>query len=325
MQSELKRRILGGVVACLWGVVVATAAGAQPVLGQASFNLVCQGSTQQTPYPAEYSCSADGVIGEPGPPKWEETTAGWTEAYAGVPVFDPKIPLAIRQKLQSALGDEEFILLASVQTEATVTTTVEDEESDFTHSTTAHGLVNLAFEVGVEQTATPPIPLEEVPVKIRIVGEANVTGNANSFALLLADGTLGVLRWEQLGPGSLSVEEVVDTEFFWIGDTYLFSKDVQCQAVTDDARGWVQGDTRTASCFAVIDPIFELDQARFDALAGPLTFPLADYYAIRYSSNLPVAGGPPNVPSLELWGLIALAGVLMGASMLAIHREANGD
>ena len=318
MSSQSLARILLVWIVASSLPILPSAAAAVLSLPDASYNLICDGQVEQTPVPGELSCSSTEAI--IGPPSWERVTTGIAEAYAGLPEFPSFLPPDVLQSLQGLLGQEDFILLSAVQVETTVTTTEHDSETDLKDSHSVGGIASLSFAVGVEQIATPPIALDEVPVTIHIVGEARINGNANSFALLLAQGTLGVLRWDLEGPGSISVDEVIDTEFFQIGEGYLFSKDVQCQAVTNEVRGWVIGDTDTADCVAVLDPIFELDQARFDALAGSSTFPLDEYFVLRYSPNLPISQ-PILVPTLSPGAaVIFLCGALLVTGWAALRN-----
>lgn len=47
-----------------------------------------------------------------------------------------------------------------------------------------------------------------------------------------------------------------------------------------------QSDSANSSAKALIDPIFELDQERFDQTHGANSFPLAEFYEVVYSPNL---------------------------------------
>jgi hypothetical protein len=63
-------------------------------------------------------------------------------------------------------------------------------------------------------------------------------------------------------------------------------------------------------CQAVTDPVFEFDQATFDAQMGASTFSLADYYGLEYSPNL--------APEPSSAGLICAA--LLGVAY-AVRRK----
>jgi PEP-CTERM motif len=64
-----------------------------------------------------------------------------------------------------------------------------------------------------------------------------------------------------------------------------------------------------AAASATVDPLFEFDQSAFDALMGPATYPLSDYYKFVFSPNIPIAAVPePSTMLLTGSGLIALAG-----------------
>lgn len=62
---------------------------------------------------------------------------------------------------------------------------------------------------------------------------------------------------------------------------------------------------------AAVDPVFSFNQDWLDSLKGPNTFPLADYFELRYSPNLNI-GPVPEPSALVIWSLIALWGVGIG-------------
>lgn len=61
----------------------------------------------------------------------------------------------------------------------------------------------------------------------------------------------------------------------------------------------------SVECQAVIDPVIEFDQARFDAQQGANTFNLASFYSINTSANLPEPG------TGLLLGLCAMGGAAL--------------
>lgn len=69
------------------------------------------------------------------------------------------------------------------------------------------------------------------------------------------------------------------------------------------------GNLETVSS-AYVDPQFAFDQPAFDALMGPNTFTLADYYEFDFSPNIPIQVVPEPCTMLLLGsGLIGLAGL----------------
>lgn len=61
---------------------------------------------------------------------------------------------------------------------------------------------------------------------------------------------------------------------------------------------------------AAVDPIIRLDQAAFDATYGSNSFPLAQYYRIDFSPNVPLAAVPEPASTMILLGasLVGLIG-----------------
>lgn len=63
--------------------------------------------------------------------------------------------------------------------------------------------------------------------------------------------------------------------------------------------------TGWAECSSVVDPWLSFDQGAFDALQGPDSFRLSDYFGLEYSANVPTS--PAAVPEPSAFSLIGLA------------------
>jgi hypothetical protein len=63
--------------------------------------------------------------------------------------------------------------------------------------------------------------------------------------------------------------------------------------------------TGWAECGSVVDPWLSFDQGAFDALQGPNSFRLSDYFGLEYSSNVPTS--PATVPEPSIFSLVGLA------------------
>ena len=85
----------------------------------------------------------------------------------------------------------------------------------------------------------------------------------------------------------LELSAVFDTEFFAVGEAYHFFKFTACEIVTRrDTHG-----TSENGCSAFLDPIFSMDQERFDQIMGADTFPLEDYFELAFGPGLDPRGG----------------------------------
>lgn len=194
-----------------------------------------------------------------------------------------------------------------------------DPDSDHLVDAQTSGRAVIYFAAGVDELAPPPFPIDELPVKFRVVGEMRVDG-ADGYAQLVVSGAEGGFDWEVIGPGEQSVDITLDQEFFWVDEVLIFEKSVYCSVWTAEVPVTQTGLSASATCVAVLDPVFELDQDRFDAMYGASSFPLDQYFEIIYSSNLPIPPATPAVPMLP--GAIGI-GLLGGALAFTGWRQAT--
>lgn len=74
-----------------------------------------------------------------------------------------------------------------------------------------------------------------------------------------------------------------------------------------EASAFVELGLTTSEFQAEVDPTFGFDQAAFDAMYGRRSFPLAEYYSLDFSPNVP-ASSVPEPSTVLLWGTF-LAGL----------------
>lgn len=159
----------------------------------------------------------------------------------------------------------------------------------------ATGFVDYWFSP--ENTGSAPFDPAMIPVLFEASAAANGSSgslNLGAYASLgvagfpLSDFTLQVLN----GPGSDSFNESY-TAWLTPGDAYKVSLVAGCGSTA------LQSGTSNVSCTVSIDPTFGFDQAAFDAMYGPDSFPLDEYYALAFSPNVsfqPPPGPGPTVP-----------------------------
>jgi hypothetical protein len=133
-----------------------------------------------------------------------------------------------------------------------------------------YGAADVAYFVAIEQTATPPETVTEIPVTMTVRGETNVVGCCgypDTYAY-------GTFNGGIYGPGVWDVHLAPDV-------IYFASVAAGCMAWISDAAGITYSE-----CQAVADPFFQFNQTAFNAQMGLDTFPLSQYYGFAYSPNL---------------------------------------
>jgi hypothetical protein len=154
-----------------------------------------------------------------------------------------------------------------------------------------HGDASVDYSMAVEETGNPPTSGGTVPVKVTWMGEAQTDGWAYAITGASFNGY------------SFIVPGVVDFNLT-PGNEYSGSVYASCSAMATYIYG-----VGYSECQALSDPVFEFDQAAFDAEMGGNTFPLADYYSFGFSPNLTAAPEPSSLILFGTW-MLCFAGVI---------------
>ena len=166
---------------------------------------------------------------------------------------------------------------------------------------TAAGSV-IELSVAIETKQPPPISLGTLPGIAIISGSVSVDidspsetmdgeQNRGLAAIGFLDGTgqsLGTWQVEiNEGNEFMNVADAISLDMITTGEDMVFSKGAVVE-VELFALEPCEGGESEVSALAVMDPIFEFDQARFDAEQGSNSFDLSEYFAIKMSPNLNV-------------------------------------
>ncbi len=277
-------------------LIAVTPAEAQlEVLEDAHYITRCAGSERDLPVANTSFCDRPRAYAWTGP---QGVSMASGEAVVSAEAFSsrPRIPKGIPEELALRLQPllaEPFVAIAFVQASATYETS-----GPFNPPPGGTGFNSIAIDgtaaveatFTVRQKATPPIATTVVPLRLRVLGEMTINGVGNTqgtFRVTVNGDVDNAFEFIQSATGFYSVNSEFPGEIFEIEVGQTFIKLVQCSA---EAR-WpgVPG-----FCSAVLDPIIELDQETTDALLGPNTFPLADYFEIEYSENF-LTDAPANI------------------------------
>jgi hypothetical protein len=172
----------------------------------------------------------------------------------------------------------------SGQAVGSVETTLEwpllaDVMGSVTGSASFEGEAWIEFWVAVDQFATPPTNVDSVPVVMTDSGDTSVDGSGGATASV---------EFPSSGP-EYNVP-VVEQLSLTPGDAIAGSIDAFCWTDTYPSG--------SGECQALVDPVFQLDQATFDTQMGGNTFPLASYYDLELSPDV----GVPEPASVALIG-----------------------
>jgi hypothetical protein len=172
------------------------------------------------------------------------------------------------------------------------------------------------YYVGMGIIATPPFLPAGIPVTFTANG--GVFGSAGPFSAVGGEASTvvgefqgdvsgfinaGVDETSAIG-GSISAPYSQSAQFMFDFEEGPPIAQVQLDALCGGAVGHPGG---SLSCTALADPFVGFDQAAFDTLAGPSSFPLANYFALVLSDGVtigPSAAPEPPVLSLLVFGLI---------------------
>lgn len=161
------------------------------------------------------------------------------------------------------------------------------------------GEAQVDYSGTIDQTGTPPEEESGIPVTMT-VGGSTIGIGSQAYAVISGPSVSGLYK-----AGSKPEFDLTP------GNVYSVSVIAACSAAGDPG----------AYCQAVADPLFQFDQAAFDAeLAkqGLPSFSLSEYYSFAYSPNLIPAPAPtPEPSSLSL----LLAGFFIMGTMALRGRE----
>jgi hypothetical protein len=158
----------------------------------------------------------------------------------------------------------------------------------------------IELSIAIRTLQPPPIALGTIPgsavihgaLWVNILPPTDVIPKEENLANAAAgffDGmgqALGV--WElQISEGeeNSNIEETISLDMITTGEDMLFSKAAAVETELYALEPCEGGDSE-AHAQAIIDPIFEFDQARFDAEQGDDSFPLDEFFEILVSPNI---------------------------------------
>jgi hypothetical protein len=158
----------------------------------------------------------------------------------------------------------------------------------------------IEISIAIRTRQPPPIELSTIPgfafmsgaLWVNILPPTDVIPGGENRALAAAgffDGQKKPLGLWQLqaseGENSSNILELISLDMITTGEDMLFSKGAAVEARLSALEPCEGGDSE-AHAQAIIDPIFEFDQERFDAEQGDDSFPLDEYFEILVSPNI---------------------------------------
>jgi hypothetical protein len=204
-----------------------------------------------------------------------------------------------RAHVSTSFGD---VLLAAANTECV--------DCPFGPSTMASS--RISFELVVVQHATPPRPLETVPVRITTAGEVGVSAlGVHASGGTFLSSTLQTIfpnadvfsrhpnTLPQSGPILADEYAVTETLDLIPGHVYFGNIYVGCNQNSSSPGNW--------ACGGQVEVSFALDQQAFELSQGDQSFDLAQYLSIQRSPNL-----VPEASALPL-GAGAIAALALAA------------
>ena len=151
------------------------------------------------------------------------------------------------------------------------------------------GISALKYSVDINQISATPEPITTVPILVNFSGETQGVGSTVEGYIHDKSGGRMDLPMNTPWVGN-----------FTVGAEYIVIEEATCYA----------GNANTAvsspECQAEGDPLFEFDQAAFNAEMGANTFPLSEYFSFQYSPNLTTPTPEPSSLSLLLGGLFVI-------------------
>ena len=215
----------------------------------------------------------------------------------------------IGESVASALTSGGLLPQADVQANARGVPTI---PNGFRGAGIASATAEISYSVRINATAPPPVAVFQVPVLITIEGE----GTADPGSIATAEVSISFFRRQFSTPrntiptsgGTFDVN-IQTTLNFGVGNDFGVRKQASCTARTDTFPQTGAAAGVTSACHAVIDPMFDFDQAAFDAMLGARSFLLDDFFEFEFSPNLALASpiGVPEPPTIALFCTIAIA------------------
>lgn len=194
---------------------------------------------------------------------------------------------------------------------------------------------HLRYEILLTVTAPPPVELAAVPVNVAVLGqfsrsetfngsEVAPTASASALVYIRSNPTIppvaaDVLR-EQANTSSAALpnfDKIVSVSLM-PGHVYIVDLVAGCQH--NDAGSVPVTFSSSATCSALADPVFSLDQAALDAQLGSDSFPLVAFYRFEYSVGV-TAIPEPGSAALMIVGLGGLAVLRRRRSLGAGFQE----
>jgi hypothetical protein len=176
----------------------------------------------------------------------------------------------------------------------------------------ASATAEISYSVRINATAPAPVAVFQVPVLVTIEGE----GTADPGSIATAEVVVAFFRQQFStprnaipSPGGTFDVDIQTTLNFGVGNDFRVRKQASCTARTDTFPQTGAAAGVTSACHAVIDPMFDFDQAAFDAMLGARSFLLDDFFEFEFSPNLMLAApiDVPEPPAIVLFCAFAFA------------------
>jgi hypothetical protein len=136
----------------------------------------------------------------------------------------------------------------------------------------------------VRQEDVPPVSEPQLPLVIELAGGGRSGPGLSGYdASVSAQGSgIDILVGASSDPASDSALPNRRSLSFPVGRPVTVEVSASCDAFAAQYVVILEDE-----CGAFADPVFSFDQQAFDAAMGSQTFPLADYYSLQFSPNVP--------------------------------------